>query len=67
MPRKKNEILHHIDLSKYQHEQTRWSNDLINAPIVYSLVERRLMYFISREVKHHFVESHLDVPDNLAE
>ena len=22
------------------------------------------MYFISREVKHHFVESHLDVPDN---
>ena len=64
MPRKKNEILHHIDLSKYQHEQTRWSNDLINAPIVYSLVERRLMYFISREVKHHFVENHLDVPDN---
>ena len=64
MPKAKNELLHHAGLSKFKHEQTRWSNDLINAPIVYSLVERRAMYFITREVKHHFVDKHLDVSDN---
>lgn len=64
MPKQKTELLRLIDQSKMPHEQIRWSNAIINAPVVYSLVERRTLYFITGEVKHKFVEKNLDVPAN---
>ena len=44
------------------HEQIRWSNAIVNAPVVYSLLERRMLYFLTGEVKHKYVEKNLGVP-----
>lgn len=62
MARKKNEILKHIEQAKMPHEQIRWSNAIVNAPVVYSLLERRMLYFLTGEVKHKYVEKNLGVP-----
>lgn len=48
-------------------ENIIWSNALINAPIVYSLLERRLLYLITLYIKHRFVEKDLGVPDSWKE
>lgn len=44
-----------------------WSNFLVDAPIVYSLMERRLLYFLTLQVKHRFTEKNLGVPDSWKE
>ena len=62
MARKKNEILKHVEQAKMPHEQIRWSNAIVNAPVVYSLLERRMLYFLTGEVKHKYVEKNLGVP-----
>ncbi|MDD7303996.1 MAG: replication initiation protein [Bacteroidaceae bacterium] len=41
-----------------------WNNHLVFAPISYSLVERRLLYLLTRMLKHRFVEHNLGVPSN---
>lgn len=46
------------------HENVRWSNIIIDAPISYNLLERRAMYFLTGEVKRKFVEKGLGVPQN---
>ena len=51
-------------ISKVVHEQIRWSNAIVNSPVMYSLIERRTLYFITGEVKHKFTEKNLGVPDN---
>ena len=67
MPKKKNELGHHLGLMLVQHEQVRWSNAIIDAPITYNVLERRAMYFLTGEVKRKFVEKDLDVPENWKE
>ena len=64
MPKKKNELGHHLGLVLVQHEQLRWSNVIIDAPITYNVLERRAMYFLTGEVKHKYVEKGLLVPKN---
>ena len=64
MPKKKNELGHHLGLMLVQHEQVRWSNAIIDAPITYNVLERRAMYFLTGEVKRKFVEKGLGVPQN---
>ena len=51
-------------LSRVTHEQIRWSNAIVNSPVMYGLIERRTLYFITGEVKHKFTEKNLGVPDN---
>lgn len=51
-------------ISKVVHEQIRWSNAIVNSPVMYGLIERRTLYFITGEVKHKFTEKNLGVPDN---
>ena len=64
MARKKDELMKHIEQAKMPHEQIRWSNAIVNAPVVYSLLERRMLYFLTGEVKHKYVEKNLGVPDS---
>lgn len=47
------------DDAKVQHETVLWSNILVNAPVVYSLLERRMLYYLTLVVKHRFVERNL--------
>ena len=47
-----------------KHESIRWSNAIVDSPVVYGLIERRTLYFITGEVKHKFTEKNLDVPEN---
>lgn len=54
MPKAKNELLHHAGLSKFEHEQTRWSNDLINAPIVYI---NKAFYNSFREIRQNILDT----------
>lgn len=49
---------------KVNHEPIRWSNAIVDSPVVYGLIERRTLYFITGEVKHKFAEKNLDVPEN---
>lgn len=49
------------------HETVLWSNFIVNAPVVYSLLERRLLYFLTLSVKHRFTEKNLGVPDSWKE
>ena len=56
--------LRHPAVSKVTHEQIRWSNAIVNSPVMYGLIERRTLYFITGEVKHKFTEKNLGVPDN---
>ena len=67
MPRQRNEIFRQKELASIQHENVTWSNDLISSPISCSLMERRVMYFITGVVKHKFLENDLGVPDNWKE
>ncbi len=67
MPRQRNEIFRQRELASIQHENVTWSNNLISSPISCSLMERRVMYFITGVVKHKFMENNLGVPDNRKE
>jgi hypothetical protein len=67
MPRQKNDINRLTELATIQHENVTWSNDLISSPISCSLLERRVMYFITGVVKHKYVENGLNVPENWKE
>ena len=49
------------------HENIRWSNAIVDAPVVYSLLERRTLYFLTGEVKHKYTEKNLGVPENWKE
>lgn len=40
-----------------------WSNCLINSPAVYSLLEKRVLYYLTLQIKHRFVEKGLDAPE----
>lgn len=39
-----------------------WSNYLVNSPAVYSLIEKRVLYYLTLQIKHRFVERGLDAP-----
>lgn len=52
------------DLLHIKHMDVRWSNFLINAAIDCSLLEKRVLYFISAWVMRNFTEKNLGVPDN---
>ena len=56
--------LRHPQVNKVTHEQIRWSNAIVNSPVMYGLIERRALYFITGEVKHKFTEKNLGVPEN---
>ena len=56
--------LRHPQVNKVTHEQIRWSNAIVNSPVMYGLIERRTLYFITGEVKHKFTEKNLGVPEN---
>lgn len=56
-----------IDFTLNKQEKVRWSNDLINSPMCYSLLERRVMYFLTGEIKRKFQERGLGIPDNWKE
>lgn len=46
-----------------QHNETIvWSNHLVNSPAVFSLLEKRVLYFLSLQIKHRFVDKGLDAP-----
>lgn len=47
-----------------QNGNVMWSNVLVQAPAVYSLVERRVLYFITLEVKKRYTEKNLGVPQS---
>ena len=49
------------------HEKVSWSNVVIQSPMACSLLERRAMYFLTKEVKHKFVEEGLGVPERWKE
>lgn len=40
-----------------------WSNYLVNAPAVYSLLEKRVLYYLTLQIKHRFVERGLNAPE----
>ena len=67
MTTKKKQVLTHLVVSKVKHESVRWSNSSVDTPVVYGLIERRTLYFITGEVKHKYVEKNLGVPDNWQE
>lgn len=47
-----------------QHNETIvWSNHLVNSPAVFSLLEKRVLYFLSLQIKHRFVDKGLDAPE----
>ena len=59
-----NITLRYPAVGKITHEQVRWSNAIVNSPVVYGLIERRTLYFITGEVKHKYTEKNLGVPDS---
>lgn len=61
------DILYPLSFNHIHHEKIRWSNELINSPMCYSLLERRVMYYLTGEVKRKFVEKGLGVPENWKE
>lgn len=52
---------------RVKHETVLWSNILVNSPTVYSVMERRLLYFIALQIKHRFVDRNLGVPESWKE
>lgn len=47
-----------------QHSETiAWSNYLVNTPAVYSLLEKRVLYYLTLQIKRRFVERGLDAPE----
>ncbi len=67
MPRQNNNRINQTELACIQHENVVWSNTLINSPISCSLLERRVMYFITSVIKHKFTEEKLAIPENWKE
>lgn len=53
-----------LRLACLKHETVLWSNILVNAPVVYSVVERRLIYYLTLCIKHKFTDMNLGVPDS---
>ena len=64
MTKEKKQIPKNLVIGKVNHEPVRWSNSIVDTPVVYGLIERRTLYFITGEVKHKYVEKNLGVPDN---
>ena len=62
-----NTILYPLSSGQICHEQIRWSNNLINSPMCYTLLERRVMYFLTGQVKKKFLEKGLGIPENWKE
>lgn len=62
-----NEIIYPLSFNPICHEQIRWSNNLINSPMCYTLLERRVMYFLTGQVKKKFLEKGLGIPENWKE
>lgn len=58
------DILYPLTFNHICHGQIRWSNHLINSPMCYTLLERRVMYFLTGEVKKKFLEKGLGIPEN---
>lgn len=67
MPRRSKDIVKSICQYQMLHESIRWSNAIVDAPVVYSLLERRTLYFLTGEVKHKYTEKNLGVPDSWKE
>lgn len=67
MPKKKEDIARFADLIRIRHEKARWSNLLISAPIGNTLLERRILYFLTLLIKRKFTEKGLRVPENWKE
>lgn len=44
-------------------ETITWSNHLVNTPAVFSLLEKRVLYYLTLQIKHRFTEKSLDNPD----
>lgn len=44
-------------------ETVTWSNSLINSPAVFSLLEKRVLYFLSLQIKYRFIDKGLDAPE----
>ena len=60
----KDSVAYQFGLMDIHHERVSWSNIIIDSPISYNLLERRAMYYLTKEVKQKFVEKGLGVPDN---
>lgn len=60
-------MLFPVSLAQSKQDKVRWSNDLINSPMCYTLLERRVMYFLTGEVKRKFQEKGLGIPENWKE
>ena len=67
MPKQKEHIDRCADILRIRHEKTRWSNLLISAPIGNTLLERRILYFLTLLIKRKFTERGLGVPENWKE
>lgn len=67
MPRIKKDIDSRLDLARIRHENVSWSNVIIDSPVASNVLERRVMYFLTGEVKHKFVEKGLGVPEKWKE
>ena len=67
MPRKSKDMMKSICQFQMLHENIRWSNAIVDAPVVYSLLERRTLYFLTGEVKHKYTEKNLGVPESWKE
>ena len=61
------DILNPIKIAHASNEQIRWSNNLINSPMSYTLLERRVMYYLTGQVKKKFLEKGLGIPENWKE
>ena len=67
MPKQKEHIDRCADILRIRHEKARWSNLLISAPIGNTLLERRILYFLTLSIKRKFTERGLGVPENWKE
>ena len=52
----KDSVAYQFGLMDIHHERVSWSNIIIDSPISYNLLERRAMYYLTKEVKQKFVE-----------
>lgn len=52
-----------VALAEQHMEAITWSNFLVNSPAVYSLLEKRVLYFLTLQIKHRFIERGLDAPE----
>lgn len=67
MPKLKKGFDSTLDLARIRHENVSWSNVIIDSPVPSNVLERRVMYFLTGEVKHKFVEKGLGVPEKWKE